>query len=188
MELTLQKPYPPATCRRIVNLPANLQPEDVVVLVDSREKHPWDLTPLRTEKATLPTGDLALAVDPSAVCVERKSLPDLIGCIGGGRDRFERELDRMRAYPARLVIVEASWSDIQAGDWRAQISPHAAQGSILAWIGRGVPFFFAGDREAAQRAASRFLYLRAREHYRKARRFAGGIIAGRTGHELEGQQ
>ncbi len=36
-------------------------------------------------------------------------------------------------------------------------------------IGSGVPFLFAGDREAAQRATVRLLYTAARRRYRELR-------------------
>jgi hypothetical protein len=85
------------------------------------------------------------------------------------RERFERELHRMLAYPVRCVVVEASWLDLERGEWRSKITPQSAMGSVLAWIGSGVPFLFAGDREAAQRATVRLLYTAARRRYRELR-------------------
>ena len=43
--------------------------------------------------------------------IERKSLDDFLGTIGAGWERFQRELDRMEAFPARVIIVEGDFED-----------------------------------------------------------------------------
>ena len=68
-----------------------LKPNQVVVICDSREQRPFDLTPLKMKTGTLATGDYALDAAPDYVVIERKSASDLLGCIGHGRERFERE-------------------------------------------------------------------------------------------------
>ena len=78
-------------------LPSKLDPSQVVCIVDTREQLPLNLDPLRTEPATLPTGDYSLKGLEHHVCIERKSLDDLLGCVGRDRERFERELHRMLA-------------------------------------------------------------------------------------------
>ena len=74
-----------------------------------------------TEIATLSAGDYALAQDTERVpgrktlavrfAIERKELNDFLSTISTGWERFQRELVRMEAFPARVVIVE---SDIQS--------------------------------------------------------------------------
>ncbi len=155
-----------------LTLPAELKPEQVVAITDSREQLPLNLDPLQSVVGTLATGDYSLAGLQNHVAIERKSLPDLIGCIGTGRERFERELHRLRAYPSRAVVVEASWAEMEAGEWRSKVTPRAAVGSVLAWMSDGVPFLFCGDHEAAGRAVARMLYLVARRRYRELRTLA----------------
>lgn len=82
-------------------LPATLAPESVVAITDSREQCPLDLSPLRSERGTLDTGDYCLASCPDVVRIERKSLSDLVGCVGSDRERFEREVSRLLAFPIR---------------------------------------------------------------------------------------
>ena len=53
------------------------------------------------------------------VAVERKTMDDLLACVGRERDRFKRELQRLRAYRFRLLVVEADAAVIEAGDWRS---------------------------------------------------------------------
>ena len=162
-------------------LPAELKPESVTIVVDTREQLPWEFPQFRTQPGTLDAGDYSVAGLESIVAIERKSLSDLIGCIGGERERFERELHRLAAYPARAVIVEASWSDLEAGEWRSQVTPVAVIGSVLGWISQGVPFVLAGNRERAELFAARMLFIAARRRYRECRELLRHIQEG--GHD-----
>ena len=146
----------------------SIKPETLVALIDSREQNPWCLEPLDSKPATLPTGDYSLEGLADLVVIERKSLPDLLGVIGGGRERFERELSRMRGYRYRVVIVEADWGSLEAGDYRSKISPSAATGSIAAWAGRyQIGFQFCGSRAGAEQFAVKFLCSAARHELRR---------------------
>lgn len=144
----------------------DLPVDAVTAVVDTREQLPLDLSPLRSVAATLDTGDYSILGLESVVAVERKSLPDLVSCVGRERDRFLRELDRLRAYPVRLLVVEASWDDLESGSWRGQVTPAAVVGSVLSWQAAGLPVCLAGDRERAGRVVSRTLYLSARRQWR----------------------
>ena len=69
------------------------------VIVDSREQAPFPFRGPRYEGVTvemgaLSVGDYSLAGLADRVAVERKSLPDLVMCLGRERERFERELAR----------------------------------------------------------------------------------------------
>jgi ERCC4-type nuclease len=105
------------------------------------------------------------------IAIERKSLPDLIGCIGVERERFERELKRMLAYPVRAVVVEATWADLHAGQWRSKVTPAAAMGSVLGWVAEGVPFLLVGDHAEAGRVVARMLFIAARRAWRQLQAF-----------------
>ena len=138
-----------------------LKPEQVVVHQDTREQDPLDFAPLRMEPATLRTGDYGLAAAPDACIIERKTASDLLGCIGRERDRFEAELARIRAFPAKVVLIEASWQDM-FGDPRSKLTAASITGTIAAWTARYAPFHFAGTRSAAEDFARRFLFNEAR--------------------------
>lgn len=80
-----------------------------------------------SRRATLETGDYSLDGYEDVIAFERKTLPDLIGTLMGGRldsvgelqerkKNFREELERMRAMPPgsfRAVVVEASRDDIE---------------------------------------------------------------------------
>ena len=94
------------------------------IVIDEREQTPWAWTPdmATTELRSLVAGDYALAEDCEEVkgrkmlavrfAIERKSLDDFLGTIGNGWERFQRELVRMEAFPARVVIVEGNFADV----------------------------------------------------------------------------
>lgn len=144
-----------------------LRPSDLTFIVDSREQLPLDLAPVQTITGTLPTGDYSVVGLELVVAVERKSLPDLLGCIGQERERFEREIQRLRAYESKALVVEASWADMERGEWRSKVTPAAAMGSVLGWIAAGIPVVMAGDRRRAQEMVGRILFTAARRRWRE---------------------
>lgn len=155
-------------------LSAELPASAITAIIDPREQLPLTL-PFRTVRQTLPTGDYSVVGLEHVVAIERKSMQDLIGCVGQERDRFEREIQRLLGYPVRAVVVEDAWSRLELGGWRGKIKPQQAMGSVLGWIALGVPFIFAGTRDSAANAVARLLYLAARRRWREARTFAAAI-------------
>ncbi len=135
-----------------------------VIVIDSREQAPFDFDNLPAERGTLDTGDYSIRGLEHLVAVERKSLPDLVGCVTRDRDRFKRELQRLRAYRYRLVAIEAQPGDIDAGRWRGKTSPASVWGSIASWTARfEAPFMLLWDHETAGRFVERYLYQCARQ-------------------------
>ena len=156
-------------------LPADLQPCEVVAIVDTREQAPFDLHPLQMVEGTLSTGDYSFRGGEDICRIERKSIADLVACCGRERERFEREVERLFAFPSRALIIEGSWDDIERGDWRAQISPKAVAQSLLSWITRGLPVVLPGNRERAADYTARLIYLTARRQYRSCRAMVEGL-------------
>ncbi|MCH8853722.1 MAG: ERCC4 domain-containing protein [Planctomycetes bacterium] len=134
-----------------------------VIVIDSREQTPWGFCNLPSEPGTLATGDYSVKGLEHLISVERKSLPDLLACIGRERDRFRRELARLRAYRFRCLVIEASYADLERGEWRSQLKPSHIVGSLSAWQCQySLPVMLAGDHQAAARFAERYLYQAAR--------------------------
>lgn len=134
----------------------------MLIIIDSREQTPFSFNHERfaasTKPGALAVGDYSLAGLEDKCAVERKSLPDLVACLGRERERFERELQRGAAMDAFAVVVEASWAELAEGQYRSQLAPHAACQSVLAFMGRyRSPFIFAGSRAAAEYATWGFL-------------------------------
>ena len=144
-------------------------PDTITAIVDTREQHSLDLSPLHSEVATLATGDYTIRGLENVIAVERKSLPDLVSCVGVERDRFEREVKRLLAYPVRAMVAEASWDELEMGQWRSRVTPQSAIGSVLGWIAAGLPVVMAGSRSRAAVFVSRLLFIAARRRWREAR-------------------
>jgi DNA excision repair protein ERCC-4 len=105
----------------------------------------------------------------SVIAIERKSLVDLLGCVGQERDRFHREVLWLLAYPVRALVIESTWPEVERGEWRSKIRAPAALGSVLNWIAMGLPVVMAGDHARAGRYVSRILFIAARRRWREAR-------------------
>ena len=106
----------------------------VVVLIDTREQLPYSFDGItadaehgggtwqvRTEVRGIPSGDYSLDGFADRVAVERKSVADLFGTIGAGRDRFVRELERLDAMPYAAVVVEGDWREV-TGTWPTELA------------------------------------------------------------------
>lgn len=134
------------------------------IVVDTREQKAFTFEGASiyegttVEAGTLGVGDYSIRGLESVVAVERKSLPDLVGCLAGSRERFVRELERSRALESFCVVVEGSWQDLAQGQYRSQLKPHAACQSVASFVSRlQIPFWFCGSRPAAEYCCWSFL-------------------------------
>ncbi len=151
----------------------DLDPSDVTALADNREQTPvaLDLT-LRTAKASLYTGDYTLAGLEQLVCVERKSLPDLVACVGRDRDRFERCIQRMKSYETRILVIESDLRTVLSHDakllpqWRGVITATQVEAAVNSW-GKFVTINWAHDHALAGRVISGLLFSAARDRWRQ---------------------
>ena len=145
------------------------------IIIDTREKNPFDFLSqngdIQTELGTLALGDYSLAGLTDRVAVERKSLADLVMCLGTERERFERELMRAAAMESFCVVVESSWQALAEGKYRSKLNAGAACASVMAFMARHrIPFLFAGNRPNAEAVTAGFLrqYVKGKAHELKA--------------------
>lgn len=131
-----------------------MQSEPTIV-IDTREKHPIVFPPrLATRHGTLGTGDYSVDGFLDCFTVERKSLADLVNTVIHDRERFARELERMRSYEFRRILVTAPFERVVRGPYpHSRANPKSVLASLAAFEVRyGVPIVFAKDeREAAER-------------------------------------
>jgi ERCC4-type nuclease len=151
----------------------------VKIVVDSREQMPFTFHHEKyvgtvVEAGTLDTGDYSLVGLTDRIAVERKSLPDLVACLGRERERFERELQRAAALDAFCVVIECSWAELASGRFKSQMNAHSACQSVLAFTCRyRIPFLFSGSRAGAEYTCWGFL----RQYLEGARRRLKSIVA-----------
>src|SRR5205823_8432137 len=97
-----------------------------VLIVDTREQDPLEFVHLPSRLGTLATGDYSVAGLEELFAVERKTIADLVGCcVGESRERFERELHRLRGYRFKRLLVIGTEEQILAAHYRSRISPKA---------------------------------------------------------------
>ncbi len=150
----------------------------VPVICDTREQLGYTFEGFTCDKAdgggplvvpvirdTLASGDYALQ-GYAGCAVERKSLQDLYGTIGQGRERFERELIRLAELKFAAVVIEATWPEVCAEPPpHTQLPPKVVFRSILAWAVRypRVHWLPCGDRRLAEVTTFRLLERFVRE-------------------------
>jgi DNA excision repair protein ERCC-4 len=151
---------------------------DCVILIDTREQAPLTFPGFASTRATLMTGDYSVVADGvdlrDCAAIERKSVSDLLGCVGSQRQRFERELERLARLRFRALVIEATLRDVVAGTAGRRLTPSQVVGSVLAWTFKyGVAPIFAGDRDSAAMVITNLLHHAAR--YELAARTGAGI-------------
>ncbi len=132
------------------------------VIVDTREQAPLQFASLPFEVDTLATGDYSARGLESDISIERKSISDLIGSLTSGRERFMRELERMRAFPFRRLLIVGTVEEIGAHKYRGNTSPKAILHSLHAIEARGVPIVFEREESKAAELVERWIWWRAR--------------------------
>lgn len=145
----------------------------VAVIVDTREQTPFLFQGIRADakdkrrpieinivNRCLSSGDYSLDGFESRVAIERKSLSDLYGTLGKGRQRFEKELQRLAMYDFAAVVVEAAWLEILGTPPdRSQLHPLTVYRSVIAWQQRypRIHWWMCPDRTFAERTTFRIL-------------------------------
>lgn len=109
----------------------------LTILIDTREAS-LAFHGFSTERAIIGTGEYSCIyyrVDlHGVVAIERKSVSDLLGCVGLQRPRFELELSRLTAIRFRALVIEAtSQRELAAGPRFSQVTSRQVLGSVSAW-------------------------------------------------------
>lgn len=170
-----------------------LRVEDLTFIIDSREQRPLEFSfgdaadtqkKVRTIVQKLDTGDYSVAgLEKSECVIERKSLDDLLACVGRERERFDREIHRLLAFNCKAVVVEASWENLRSGTvpgpmldtpWRSSLDPRQVMGSVIGWQALGIPFFFHADRTVIANYVGNMLWIHARRCYERLLNFVPG--------------
>jgi ERCC4-type nuclease len=131
-----QSPYCFQSFKADASEKVSLKDQSGKILKDETGKTRYGIPALYipTVQQRLETGDYSVAGFESEVSVERKSLEDLYGTIAGGRDRFERELERLASLKVAHVVIECDWlSALKDPPSRSKLSPKTIFRSINAW-------------------------------------------------------
>ena len=142
------------------------------IVIDTREQSAYtfaniDPRPQVIYKA-LSTGDYSLDGFEDRITIERKSLIDLFGSTGQGRERLQREFERMADFEYAALVVEKGLGDIfKRKPAHSQMNPKAVFRTLISWsIRYGVFVWSCPDRNFAERLTYLLLekwYLEAME-------------------------
>lgn len=121
-----------------------------VVLADTREQCvPPFPDGVVVERATLAEADYTSPALKDIARIERKSATDFASTLSHGRERFDREVQRLQPYRWKCIVVEA---DITTVYRVTAMHVHSILGSIASLHARwDVPTIFAGNEAGCGR-------------------------------------
>lgn len=130
---------------------------ELEILVDIRERYPYRFADRRVNvtRRPLPAGDYAAAVGGRLVAtVERKSIPDLVSSITGGKLKYA--MADLAALPHAAIVVEDRYAAIFKQD-RVRPATLADALAELQITWPAIPIVFADTRPLAEEWTYRFL-------------------------------
>ena len=157
------------------------------IVADSREQAPFAFSryPVEVSVDALEAGDYSVRGFERRVAVERKELGDLVGCLGADRQRFERELARLRGYDCAAVVVEAPVVALRTGRYLGRLDAGAAWQSVLAFSMRyRIPFIWCQDRADAEATTFDLLRHYARDRWRELQALGAARTASNSGQQV----
>lgn len=160
------------------------------IQIDTREQLPLKFEAYPTEVTGLPCGDYGVKGfsdwDNCAFVVERKSLGDLIGSLTFGRERFMREIEKMRAFRFAAIVIEADESQVAAGEYRSRATPQSILASLFALeVRAGIHVFWCGDVQGAARTVEGLVRQFVRGVEKDAKRLQASSLGQRV-HQKQG--
>lgn len=146
--------------------------DDVKILIDTREKYPYQFIGHDTQKIALKTGDYSLPGLEHIIAIERKSFQDFLGCYS--KAYFREQCERLRDMPTGILLMEFYYADIptlfnaNSRLYGAYGSAKGLQGKLENEIIRGSRIHFAGNRKNAE-SLCKTLLIKAWEDSNKKR-------------------
>ncbi len=117
------------------------------IIIDTREQTPLTFTRFPSERGTLQSGDYSIRGLENLFSIERKVPGDLVQSVTRERDRFERELHRLRGFDFARFLIVGTEQDILDHNYRSKAAPKAVLNSLRAFEVRyRVPVVWAGTR------------------------------------------
>lgn len=139
--------------------------KDITVIVDTREQKNDHILDFLNEnsipytKEKLDSGDYSfilpnypeIGMDKQILIEKKNSLTEIAGNFTSGRDRFQREFERLTNEKIHLVVEDATWKKVKNGSYRSQLPSKAMSASLLTWnIRYNCPVWFVGKDESPE--------------------------------------
>ena len=132
-------------------------PQGFILVIDSNESDDPLFLPHPPKKLILimeglETGDYSVKGFESEVTIERKKIPDLLKCLGGDRERFRKEIERMKVMEWKAIAIQGSESELYQYHDFSQMEPENVRQQIVSInIRHGIQFYFNPSREGLER-------------------------------------
>ncbi len=134
------------------------------IVIDTREQTPLSFRTLKSVPGTITTGDYSVLGAEELFSVERKSIQDLVMSVTSERDRFERELHRLRGYRFKRLLIVGKQEDVLEHRYRSKALPKSVIHTLQAFEVRyDVPVIWADDATVAAECVERWAYWFSRE-------------------------
>jgi ERCC4-type nuclease len=157
-------PVPPPSGRLLVKRNGHSITRQIpkpIVLVDTRERYPFDFSRFpnwiaEEKRQALKAGDYSVEGMETLLILERKTLTDLITTVIQQRARFFKQCEKMTKYRWRAMLIEASYEDIKS-PYNTSAHPNAVSGTLDALEARfGIPVIYTSRYRplAEEKAAS----------------------------------
>jgi len=150
---------------------AKKQQKPLEIVIDTREQLPWrfnkyDDVSIFAKK--LDEGDYSIYGFEDQIAIERKGMNDFLSSITQGRERFEREIERLSAKRFKFIIVEKTLHIVFTETiLNRRIHPNSIIGTLASWhMKYGVQFFFMENAKYAEEMAYR-IFKNFNEKYRE---------------------
>jgi ERCC4-type nuclease len=129
------------------------------LLTDANKQHRPLIVP--TREVRLVTGDYSIDGFEDLVTIERKTLPDLYGTLGQGRERFQAEHERMAQMAFAAVVIESDLATaIARPPAESRLHPICVYRTWLSWSSRyGVHWWWVSGRRGAEKTTFHALRL-----------------------------
>ncbi len=134
------------------------------IIIDTREQTPLIFTRYESERGTLQSGDYSISGLTHKFAVERKSIDDLVQSVTRERERFERELHRLRGYDFKRLLIIGTEDEIINRHYHSKVNPKSILHSVNAFEVRyDIPIIWAKNATNGARYIEKWAYWYARE-------------------------
>ena len=124
--------------------------EPFILWADSREQRIPPVPPgVVVVTHMLKEGDYTSPELEHIARIERKSTSDFASTITWGRERFDREVQRLQAFRFKAIVVEGNLDMVYRDSF---VHPHAVIGSVCSFLARwDIPTIFCGNETTTGR-------------------------------------
>jgi len=130
--------------------PSITVPEGFTLVVDTREQKPLFKPAEWIISKALKQGDYSVSGFEDKIAIERKSISDLLSIIGKERKRFEKEIERLKDYWWKGLLIEGSERNVYNVNRYSAVHPNAVYHSLASFEIRGFHIYYAPDRTHAR--------------------------------------